>query len=131
MFISSFTDDVADNINETSTSSGFVSLPNIEKYKSEAARLATFDAWTYPLPAPKDLAKCVLCYLGQTDAVQCTFCTKIILDWRPEYLPKKVHKDMSPDCPFMKGQDVGNIPLVKPDKKSPLSTSGMYEQHDS
>ena len=48
---------VADIINETSTSSGFVSLPNIEKYKSEAARLATFDAWTYPQPAPKDLAK--------------------------------------------------------------------------
>ena len=57
---------------------GFVSLPNIEKYKSEAARLATFDAWTYPHPAPKDLAKSGLCYLGQGDAVQCAYCKKII-----------------------------------------------------
>ena len=89
---------------------GFVSLPNIEEYKSEAARLATFDAWTYPHPAPKDLAKSGLCNLGQRDAVQCAFCKQIIFDWMPEYSPKKVHGDMSPNCPFVQGQDVGNIP---------------------
>ena len=102
--------DDEDITNESSTSSKFVSLPNIEKYKSEAARLATFDAWTYPHPAPKDFAKSGLCYLGQRDAVQCAFCKKIIFDWLPEYLPKKVHGDMSPNCPFVQGQDVGNIP---------------------
>ena len=114
------------------SSSKFVSLPNIEKYKSEEARLATFDGWTYPHPAPKDFAKSGLCCLGQRDAVQCAFCKKILFDWGHGYLPKKVHGDMSPNCPFVQGQDVGNIPLVQPDstqqQRSPLSTPGMYEQ---
>ena len=133
--MSDYESDYEDIANETSTPSEFVSLPNIENYKSEAARLATFDAWNYPHPAPKDLAKSGLCYLGQIDAVQCAFCKKKIFDWPPGYLPKRVHEDMCPDCPFVLGQDVGNIPLVQQDstqqQRSPISTPGMYEQCDS
>lgn len=100
---------------ETSTSSGFNSFPDIENYKSEAARLATFEAWTYLYPDPEDFAECGLVYLGQRDAVQCAFCKKILFDWRPKDLPKKVHADMSPDCPFVQGLEVGNIRLVQPE----------------
>ena len=96
---------------ETSTSSGFNSFPDIENYKSEAARLATFEAWIYPYPDPKDFAECGLVSLGQRDAVQCAFCQKILFEWRPGDLPNKVHADQSPDCPFVQGLEVGNIPL--------------------
>ena len=45
------------------------------------------------------------------DRVQCVFCAGIIGQWEDEDFPMTEHRDLYPECPFVRGFDVGNIPI--------------------
>jgi hypothetical protein len=87
----------------------------IEKLRKEEERLKTFE--TYPLDAnvkPTDLAKNGFIYRdGNTsDSVMCVFCGGVLYDWEPNDVPSKEHEKFYSNCPFVKGENVNNVPIL-------------------
>lgn len=93
---------------------------NYEVMKLEMNRFSSFYSW------PKrqyinveHLAKIGFFSLGHQDYVQCAFCKVIIGNWSvkdlqhwdTEYMSVRIHLMKSPQCPFMKGLNVKNIPV--------------------
>lgn len=80
--------------------------------KSEESRLQTFSFWPLSVPVrPKDLAQAGLYYLGQNDQVQCFCCGGVLADWDVGDSAWGEHSKHFPNCFFILGHDVGNIPL--------------------
>ena len=59
--------------------------------------------------------------MGNDDHVQCVFCEGIIGNWEDEDFPMTEHRLLYPACPFIRGLDVGNIPI----QSSPSSSLGV------
>lgn len=83
--------------------------------KSERVRLDSFTAisskqWPHSSPTPSELAQAGLFYLLDGDRVQCAFCRGVISNWEPLNRPMSEHARHWPTCPFVMGDDVGNIP---------------------
>lgn len=86
--------------------------PKIPHMKSEEARLDTFECWPSNSPVrPGDLAEAGLFYMGHDDAVQCFCCAGMIGAWEPGDTAWGEHETHFPNCFFILGHDVGNIPL--------------------
>lgn len=86
--------------------------PKIPHMKSEEARLDTFVSWPSNSPVrPSDLAQAGLFYIGPNDLVQCFCCAGIIGAWEPGDSAWGEHETHYPNCFFILGHDVGNIPL--------------------
>ena len=54
------------------------------------------------------------CFAGSTnrpDLVRCVFCGQYVGNWEEEDFPITEHRSLFPECPFIQGQEVGNIPL--------------------
>ena len=83
-----------------------------KKFLKEKYRLETFRKW------PKeDVVKASLlaadgfCYCGEGDRVECFFCEGVLRTWEPNDCPNEEHDRHFPQCPFVMGYDVGNIPI--------------------
>lgn len=50
--------------------------------------------------------------IGEDDTVQCTFCEGSLNGWDQTDDPLKEHIESFPFCPFVRGVECGNIPLV-------------------
>ncbi|KAK6171490.1 hypothetical protein SNE40_019668 [Patella caerulea] len=88
---------------------------------SEMARLQTFkNSWPHCSPSPNDLAKAGFSFTGSPDRVQCVFCNGILKNWQDVDIPMIEHRKHFPNCPFVCGHQVGNIPI---DVRSHFSTS--------
>jgi len=85
--------------------------PNLQNYRSEAARLESFWNWTHRYPLPADLASAGFIYTGDRDLVRCVFCGQYVGNWEEEDFPITEHRGLFPHCPFVQGNDVGNIPI--------------------
>jgi len=99
-------------------------LINFNLYRSESARLETYrrhPIWSHRFIQPADLANAGFVYLGNDDHVQCVFCEGIIGNWEDEDFPMTEHRLLYPACPFIRGLDVGNIPI----QSSPSSSLGV------
>lgn len=84
----------------------------IQQMKSECNRLYSFqNKWPLHNITPESLAEAGFFYLQHEDKVQCPFCEIIIFNWTQGDKPLREHIKKSPKCPFLMGQDVGNIPL--------------------
>lgn len=83
----------------------------LQKLKSEAVRLRTFQIWTSPNVTPSGLARAGFFYFNDKDRVQCVFCLGIINRWEPMDEPMSEHRRMFSRCPFVIGLPVGNIPI--------------------
>lgn len=84
----------------------------IQHMKSECNRLYSFqNKWPLHNITPESLAEAGFFYLQHEDRVQCPFCEIIIFNWTQGDKPLREHIKKSPKCPFLMGQDVGNIPL--------------------
>lgn len=85
----------------------------IERLRKEEERLKTFE--TYPSDAnvkPTDLAKNGFVYRGgNSDSVMCVFCGGVLYDWEPNDVPSKEHEKFYSNCPFVKGENVNNVPI--------------------
>lgn len=84
----------------------------LQQMKYECNRLYTFqNKWPLQYISPKSLAEAGFFYLQHEDRVQCPFCEIIIYNWTQDDKPLREHIKKSPKCPFLMGQEVGNIPL--------------------
>ena len=82
----------------------------------EKARLATFIDWPRPyLLDPKELAADGFYYLRNLDHCACIFCAKVIGAWEYGDELRDEHLHYSPDCKFINGLPVGNIPMSHSD----------------
>ncbi|XP_059082806.1 baculoviral IAP repeat-containing protein 7-A-like [Tigriopus californicus] len=86
--------------------------------KEEAKRLRTFINWPNTRIHPKDLAKAGFYYTGVQDCVRCIFCGEYVGHWDPNDDPAREHRAIFPQCPFVQGRDVGNIPLPSSETQS-------------
>ncbi|UVT30892.1 inhibitor of apoptosis protein [Penaeus vannamei nudivirus] len=91
---------------------------SIHDMKREAMRLTTFkNKWNCKVPEPADIAYAGL-YSARhlennepLDHTICAFCNGIIGYWETNDVPITEHKRHFPDCPYMRGSPVGNIPV--------------------
>ncbi len=83
---------------------------NLEQYKSEAARLETFRNWPHRTIRPADLANAGFVYTNDGDLVRCVFCGQYVGNWEEDDFPSTEHRNLFPECPFVRGFEVGNIP---------------------
>ncbi|XP_076044930.1 baculoviral IAP repeat-containing protein 2-like isoform X1 [Oratosquilla oratoria] len=82
-----------------------------DSLRYEKERLATFIDWPVEWLSPADLAKDGFYYLRTEDHVACVFCRGIVGSWDPGDTARGEHKRHFPQCPFVKGHPVGNVPL--------------------
>lgn len=85
---------------------------NLDQFKSEAARLQTFTNWPNRFIQPADLANAGFIYAGNDDLVRCVFCDQYVGNWVEDDSPIIEHRTLFPNCPFICGQDVGNVPII-------------------
>ncbi|XP_053308718.1 baculoviral IAP repeat-containing protein 7 [Spea bombifrons] len=82
--------------------------------RSETSRLRSFRLW--PAGAPHlslaELARAGFYYLGPGDRVQCFCCGGVLRSWEPEDRPHAEHRKFFPNCPFIHGMEVGNLPQM-------------------
>jgi len=95
----------------SSSSASMMVVMELSQYKSETSRFQTFRNWPLRSITPADLANAGFIYTGRGDLVQCVFCEGIVGNWEDEDFPITEHRALYPACPFIRGQDVGNISL--------------------
>lgn len=79
--------------------------------KNEWNRLLTFQhGWDFKINEPSRLAFAGFFYLF-CDRVQCAFCKSIVYNWSKGEDPVETHARHFPRCPYVMGDDVGNIPI--------------------
>jgi hypothetical protein len=103
--------------------------PNLQNYRSEAARLESFWNWTHQYPLPADLASAGFIYTGNSDLVRCVFCGQYVGDWEEEDFPITEHRSLFPHCPFVQGHDVGNIPISQL-IPNPVATASLQSSNN-
>lgn len=81
--------------------------------RGEADRIRTFHNWPAASAAVTsgDLARAGFFYLGPADKVQCFCCGGILRSWVQGDSPAAEHKRHFPNCGFILGRAVGNVPL--------------------
>ncbi|XP_005916554.1 E3 ubiquitin-protein ligase XIAP [Haplochromis burtoni] len=86
--------------------------PIVPHMRNEEARLRTFSSWPNRTPVrPRDLAQAGFFYVGQSDKVQCFCCGGRLNGWEPGDSAWSEHSKHYPNCYFILGHDVGNIPI--------------------
>ena len=89
------------------------SRPDCDQLRHEKLRLDTFYDWPAGARAdPKALAREGLYYTGEEDRVQCVFCRGYMRNWEPTDIPSAEHRKHFPDCPFVRGLNVGNVSMT-------------------
>ncbi|XP_078401952.1 baculoviral IAP repeat-containing protein 2 [Cetorhinus maximus] len=79
---------------------------------SEEMRLQTFQNWpTYSSLIPAELAKAGFYYTGEEDRVACFVCGGKLSNWEPGDRATSEHRRHFPSCPFVLGNQMGNIPM--------------------
>ncbi|KAF4529743.1 hypothetical protein B566_EDAN018001 [Ephemera danica] len=66
--------------------------------------------WNAPVD-PYDLAKWGFYYLGTDDVARCYFCRLEVRGWEQGDRGDTEHERWNSACPFLRGREVGNIPL--------------------
>uniref|UniRef100_A0A3P8SR03 E3 ubiquitin-protein ligase XIAP n=1 Tax=Amphiprion percula TaxID=161767 RepID=A0A3P8SR03_AMPPE len=86
--------------------------PIVPHMRSEEARLETFFSWPPAAPVrSQDLAQAGLYYLGYDDQVQCFCCGGMLCGWEAGDTAWGEHTKYYPNCFFILGHDVGNVPF--------------------
>ena len=104
-----------------------------DSLRFEKERLETFIDWPVTWLSPGDLAREGFYYLRTKDHCACVFCRGIIGAWEEGNTPRGEHKRHFPQCPFIAGKPVGNVPYTQsviishitpsPETAPPLSLS--------
>lgn len=80
------------------------------EFYRESHRLLSFSSWPHSF-LKEDLARYGFYYLSVGDFVKCVFCEIEFSEFDENDDVLSDHYNWSPECPFLKGGDVGNIPL--------------------
>ncbi|XP_048088217.1 E3 ubiquitin-protein ligase XIAP isoform X2 [Alosa alosa] len=98
---------------------------------AEDARIRSFGT-SWPASAPvrsRRLAQAGLYYLGEADRVQCFCCGGMLAGWEPGDEPWSEHSRHFPNCFFILGHDVGNVPSAQPpESDGPRVHMESYEE---
>ncbi|XP_006871053.1 PREDICTED: baculoviral IAP repeat-containing protein 1-like [Chrysochloris asiatica] len=79
--------------------------------RSEAKRLMSFVTYeSYSSWTPQEMAAAGFYLTGVKSGIQCFCCSLILFGTSLRRLPIDDHKKFHPDCEFLLGKDVGNIP---------------------
>ncbi|KAL5011157.1 hypothetical protein ScPMuIL_013462 [Solemya velum] len=90
-----------------------------EDYKFELIRLKTFSNWPADNPVSSiRLAQAGFYSTGNFDEVACFSCNSRKQNWQMDDNPLAVHRSIKPDCPFITGQDSGNVPITNESTQS-------------
>ncbi|RWS18891.1 hypothetical protein B4U80_01259 [Leptotrombidium deliense] len=85
-------------------------------HMKELDRLRTFfEPKPFPwveTPSPTAIARAGFYYTGNGDSCTCAFCCGSLEKWELHDDPVILHRLYFPHCPFVKGQYVGNIPIL-------------------
>lgn len=84
-----------------------------DSLRFEKERRETFIDWPVKWLKPEDLACDGFYYLRTADHCACVFCRGIVGAWEYGDTPREEHKRHFPQCPFIKGEPVGNIPYAQ------------------
>lgn len=80
--------------------------------RGEGDRIRTFHDWPAGAAVTSgDLARAGFFYVGPADKVQCFCCGGILRSWVQGDSPAAEHKRHFPNCGFILGRAVGNVPL--------------------
>jgi hypothetical protein len=111
-------DDVTDNEDVVDcVSAGRATDPSM---KHELLRLDTFSKWPIDDSVSRQLlARDGFYYIGTADKVQCAFCNGVLCDWVKGDYPNFEHEKHFPDCLFVRGQSVGNVPIATDSDEDP------------
>lgn len=84
----------------------------LRKLKDEKIRIRTFRKWPLNINFMliQDMAKYGFFYYNVQDCVQCAYCLGIIGNWMVGDDVAEEHARLMPNCPFVLGLPVGNIP---------------------
>lgn len=86
--------------------------PIVPHMKSEEARIRSFFSWPPSAPVrSRDLAQAGLYYLGEHDQVRCFCCGGMLAGWETGDTAWGEHTKHYPNCFFILGHDVGNVPF--------------------
>uniref|UniRef100_A0A9J7ZFA5 E3 ubiquitin-protein ligase XIAP n=1 Tax=Cyprinus carpio carpio TaxID=630221 RepID=A0A9J7ZFA5_CYPCA len=89
--------------------------PKVPDMKREEDRLNTFSDWPADTPVkPEDLAAAGMYYLRKDDNVKCFCCGEQLAGWERGDEAWGEHAKHYPNCFFILGHDVGNVPLTTP-----------------
>ena len=92
-----------------------------EDKKYEFCRLNSFNLWPKDSPVfPLKLAQAGFYYNGKDDLTLCFACGARKEDWKSGDDPVDIHKRLNPSCPFLVGDNVGNIPFQCSSEDSPF-----------
>ncbi|MGA9377703.1 MAG: baculoviral IAP repeat-containing protein, partial [Phormidium sp.] len=81
------------------------------KLAKEHIRRRTFQDWKhFEIQNPSELAQAGFFYYNELDKVQCAFCLGILGCWEKTDDPFVEHRRHFPNCRFILGHPVGNIP---------------------
>ena len=75
---------------------------------SAQQRLLTLKKWTNDCYT---IAQSGLYFFGEDDAYKCAFCKVVVRGWNTNELAHIKHLKANPNCPFIKGEQVGNYAL--------------------
>ncbi|XP_048449288.1 inhibitor of apoptosis protein-like [Rhincodon typus] len=93
---------------------------------SEEMRLQTFQNWpSYSSLIPAELAKAGFYYTGEEDRVACFVCGGKLSNWEPGDHATSEHRRHFPSCPFVLGNQMGNIPM------SNTESQRLEERHET
>jgi hypothetical protein len=88
--------------------------PDFNRLRAEAIRLGTFYDWpTTANVQAAELAADGWFFTGRSDRVRCAFCRGVLHNWAENDEPASEHRRHFPNCFFVKGRNVGNVPLAK------------------
>ncbi|XP_059820694.1 baculoviral IAP repeat-containing protein 2 [Hypanus sabinus] len=98
--------------------------------RSEETRLQTFQNWpSYSSLVPTELAKAGFYYTGEDDKVACFVCGGRLGNWEPGDRPSTEHRRHFPTCPFVLGNEIGNIPMNNSESQRPNPHAAMHPRH--
>ncbi|XP_071444007.1 death-associated inhibitor of apoptosis 1-like isoform X2 [Hetaerina americana] len=83
-----------------------------DQMKREEERIKTFQNWPLDFLTPKAMAAAGF-YHVRDDMVRCAFCKIEIVRWERGDVPMNEHKRWSVRCPFVRGVQCGNVPIVE------------------
>ena len=78
-------------------------------------RLKTFTILDWPFLTNLsivDYAEAGFYYTGTSDVVKCFTCKTSLHEWKENDSPSLEHAKYSPMCAFVRGQRVGNVPII-------------------
>ncbi|XP_023710490.2 baculoviral IAP repeat-containing protein 2 [Cryptotermes secundus] len=98
--------------------------------KRESDRRKTYERWVVPFMDPNRLAAAGFYYINQGDVVRCVFCGVEVGHWEEGDDPFRDHQRWAPSCGFVRGLQVGNIPISQdglPEGPSAQEASRSYD----